>query len=421
MQPQSRRGLLSARAVDAARPGQPQRHDDRHPAGQRRLAPPSRATSFASAVAVGFRSYAWPRPLPIPASVDAPDGGQRRHGPPASEEDANVLADGGPTTITHRRGQTRFLEPGEEEDVSAVSKIGRAAAKLCRLAFELAKAPDVGQRGRPGPGRPGRGHADRRRGRDAAAQRLSQGPPKAEALEVVASRSSSAHRYHQLASRAGRHRDARGRGRAGPQRDGRQHPGQPRQPGRDPHHQRDLRPDPPRRQDPRPDPSVFHRRRPACPIPTTWNSPWPWPTPWPWPWRTSNAAQELAENLTQVRTENVQLRERLGVQSQMIGHSPVIRQVADEIARAAASNATVLIRGESGVGKELVARGSPLFQPPPRQRLRLLELRGPVGRAAGQRAVRPRARGLHRGHGAEDRQVRGGPQAARSCSTKSAR
>ena len=29
------------------------------------------------------------------------------------EEDANVLA--GPTTITHRRGQTRFLEPGEEE------------------------------------------------------------------------------------------------------------------------------------------------------------------------------------------------------------------------------------------------------------------------------------------------------------------
>jgi len=56
------------------------------------------------------------------------------------EEDANVLAVGGPTTITHRRGQTRFLEPGEEEDVSAVSKMGQAAARLCRLAFELAKA-----------------------------------------------------------------------------------------------------------------------------------------------------------------------------------------------------------------------------------------------------------------------------------------
>ena len=50
-----------------------------------------------------------------------------------------------PTTITHRRGQTRFLaEPPEDEDVDvALPKVGRAAAKLCRLAFELAKATDV--------------------------------------------------------------------------------------------------------------------------------------------------------------------------------------------------------------------------------------------------------------------------------------
>jgi Nif-specific regulatory protein len=69
-----------------------------------------------------------------------------------------------------------------------------------------------------------------------------------------------------------------------------------------------------------------------------------------------NRRQELAENLTQVRTENVQLRERLGVRSEIIGRSAVIREVTEEIGRAAASNATVLIRGESGVGKELVAR-----------------------------------------------------------------
>ena len=67
--------------------------------------------------------------------------------------------------------------------------------------------------------------------------------------------------------------------------------------------------------------------------------------------------QELAENLTRVRTENVELRERLGIRSEIIGRSAAIRQVTEEIARAAASNATVLIRGESGVGKELVARG----------------------------------------------------------------
>ena len=66
--------------------------------------------------------------------------------------------------------------------------------------------------------------------------------------------------------------------------------------------------------------------------------------------------QELAENLTRVRSENVELRERLGIRSEIIGRSAAIRQVTEDISRAAASNATVLIRGESGVGKELVAR-----------------------------------------------------------------
>jgi Nif-specific regulatory protein len=66
--------------------------------------------------------------------------------------------------------------------------------------------------------------------------------------------------------------------------------------------------------------------------------------------------QELAENLNQIRDENVQLRERLGAESEIVGGSEVMNQIAREIARAAPSRATVLIRGESGVGKELVAR-----------------------------------------------------------------
>ena len=66
--------------------------------------------------------------------------------------------------------------------------------------------------------------------------------------------------------------------------------------------------------------------------------------------------QELAENLNQIRDENLQLRERLGVQSEIVGRSAVMRRIMEEIARAAPTNATVLIRGESGVGKELVAR-----------------------------------------------------------------
>ena len=66
--------------------------------------------------------------------------------------------------------------------------------------------------------------------------------------------------------------------------------------------------------------------------------------------------QELAENLNQIRDENLQLRERLGVQSEIVGKSRMMARVSEEIARAAPTNATVLVRGESGVGKELVAR-----------------------------------------------------------------
>ncbi|MBS0208457.1 MAG: sigma 54-interacting transcriptional regulator [Planctomycetes bacterium] len=66
--------------------------------------------------------------------------------------------------------------------------------------------------------------------------------------------------------------------------------------------------------------------------------------------------QELAENLNQIRDENQQLRERLGVQSEIIGSSSTMARISREIARAAPTNATVLVRGESGVGKELVAR-----------------------------------------------------------------
>ena len=44
------------------------------------------------------------------------------------------------------------------------------------------------------------------------------------------------------------------------------------------------------------------------------------------------------------------------VRHQMVGESPGLRQVWDAIKRAAPTNATVLLLGESGVGKELVAR-----------------------------------------------------------------
>ncbi len=80
----------------------------------------------------------------------------------------------------------------------------------------------------------------------AAAAQLRRASRTRDDLEVVASRTASALPYHRVSHVPGLDRAARGRGRAGPQRDGRQHAGQPRQQGRDPRHQRDLRPDPPR-------------------------------------------------------------------------------------------------------------------------------------------------------------------------------
>lgn len=65
---------------------------------------------------------------------------------------------------------------------------------------------------------------------------------------------------------------------------------------------------------------------------------------------------QLTESLSRARNENADLLKQLGVRSEIIGISPAVQEIAQQIALAANSRATVLIRGESGVGKELVAR-----------------------------------------------------------------
>ncbi len=54
--------------------------------------------------------------------------------------------------------------------------------------------------------------------------------------------------------------------------------------------------------------------------------------------------------------ENRTLKDQLKVESELVGESPALRTVLDQVARVAGTTATVLVRGESGVGKELVAR-----------------------------------------------------------------
>ena len=58
----------------------------------------------------------------------------------------------------------------------------------------------------------------------------------------------------------------------------------------------------------------------------------------------------------QLRDENRTLKKAVEVRHQMIGDSPALKAVMTAVGRAAPTNATVLIQGESGVGKELVAR-----------------------------------------------------------------
>ncbi len=59
---------------------------------------------------------------------------------------------------------------------------------------------------------------------------------------------------------------------------------------------------------------------------------------------------------SRLRDENRTLRKAVEVRHQMIGDSAALQQVMAAVGRAAPTNATVLIQGESGVGKELVAR-----------------------------------------------------------------
>jgi two-component system nitrogen regulation response regulator NtrX len=59
---------------------------------------------------------------------------------------------------------------------------------------------------------------------------------------------------------------------------------------------------------------------------------------------------------SELTTENRDLRVAMEAKYELVGQSPALRAVLEAVQRAAPTNATVLLLGESGVGKELVAR-----------------------------------------------------------------
>jgi Nif-specific regulatory protein len=274
----------------------------------------------------------------------------------SSNEDggSSVLDAVEPTTITHRRGQSRLLDVEAENGDAAIPEVGRAATKLCRLAFELANQTDTAAVAELAlDGLMFGTQADA--GAVYLVPRDLRDEPTGDDLTVIAARSDREEKYHRLSrflantvlregeavlarnieddSRLGS-RDSQGEIHAtsvicAPI----------RQAGRVVGLIHLYSTDMTRRPDP--DDLEFTLAvadNVALAL------------------KNLGRQQELAENLTQTQDEIVQLRERLGAESEIVGSSNAMRIIHEQILQAAPSRATVMIRGESGVGKELVAR-----------------------------------------------------------------
>ena len=92
----------------------------------------------------------------------------------------------------------------------------------------------------------------------------------------------------------------------------------------------------------------------------------------------------------------------------IVGPSKMTRDIVDLVHKIAKLSATVLILGESGTGKELLARLIHREAGDPRRAVHRREPRGDSARAGRERAVRPRARRVHRRAPPAARQVRAG-------------
>ena len=135
------------------------------------------------------------------------------------------------------------------------------------------------------------------------------------------------------------------------------------------------------------------------------------------------ANEQLQALKERLENENVLLAqeiERVQGFDEIVGTSAVLMQVLRQIGQVAPSSSSVLITGETGTGKELVAHAIHRSSPRSRAPVRGAELRRPAAHPHRERAVRPRARRVHRGVRAARGPLRTWRTAARSSSTKSA-
>ncbi|MFI4875837.1 MAG: sigma 54-interacting transcriptional regulator [Blastopirellula sp. JB062] len=271
-------------------------------------------------------------------------------------DEEHVLDVAEPTTITHRRGETKFLkaETSPAVDPSTIPKVGKAATLLCKLAFELANQTDitaVANLALEG--------LFECTSIDAGAvlllPRSHKGIATEKDLELIASRADKGPPYHRvsrfLANTVLREGEAvLARNVMDDSRFG----------------IRDSKGDihatsvlcAPIRQNGRAIGVVHLYSTDAGRIPDPDDLEFALAVADNVALALKNLGRqlELTETISQTQVEIDELRKKLGAESQIVGRSPLIMSLQQQIARASPSRATVLICGESGVGKELVAR-----------------------------------------------------------------
>ena len=118
------------------------------------------------------------------------------------------------------------------------------------------------------------------------------------------------------------------------------------------------------------------------------------------------AFRQIAELRDRLRQEKQYLEEEINLENRyedIVGESKGLRQVLKEIETVAPTDATVLIQGETGTGKELLARAIHRLSPRSERTFIKLNCAAIPAGPAGERAVRPRERRIHRRHRAQDR------------------
>ena len=123
----------------------------------------------------------------------------------------------------------------------------------------------------------------------------------------------------------------------------------------------------------------------------------------------AQAYREIAELKDKLAKEKVYLEEEIRTEhnfEEIVGESAALRRVLKEVETVAPTDSTVLIRGETGTGKELIARALHELSPRREADVRQDQLRRDSDGTAGERALRPREGRLHRRDHAEDRPLR---------------